>query len=178
MKFHPTKFQDAWLVELEPFRDERGSFARTFCAHEFGARGLETNFLQHSVSMSSRKGTIRGMHFQREPHAEVKLVRCIGGAIWDVIIDLRPGSGTFRQWQAFELTEDNGRQLYIPKGFAHGFQTMTDRAEVSYLISAEYAPEAAMGVRWNDPAFAIAWPLANTAMSDKDRNWPDFRDQS
>jgi dTDP-4-dehydrorhamnose 3,5-epimerase len=177
MKFHATKFQDAWLIELEPLRDERGFFARTFCAREFGARGLETTFPQHSVSLSTRKGTVRGMHFQREPHAEVKLVRCVGGAIWDAIIDLRPGSPTFKQWQSFELTADNGRQLYIPKGFAHGFQAMTDHAEVSYLISTDYAAEAATGVRWDDPAFAIAWPLPRTAMSDKDRSWPDFPDR-
>jgi dTDP-4-dehydrorhamnose 3,5-epimerase len=174
MRFEPTKLKDAWLVHLEPARDERGFFARTFCVDEFGSHGLETSFPQHSVSFSARAGTVRGMHFQREPHSEVKLVRCISGAIWDVIVDIRPDSPTFRQWQGFELTGLNGRQLYIPKGFAHGFQTLSDNAEVSYLISERYVPEAASGLRHDDPSFNIAWPKPVTEISAKDRQWPDL----
>ena len=174
MRFEAIGLDGAWLVHPEPMQDERGFFARTFCVNEFGAHCLETTFPQHSLSHSSRKGTVRGMHFQTTPHEEVKLVRCVTGAIFDVIIDLRPGSPTFRQWQGFELTADNGLQLYIPKGFAHGFQTLTDDARISYLISEIYAPEAASGVRYDDPAFGIKWPLPVTSISDKDLRWPDF----
>ena len=174
MQFEPTGLDGACLVRLDPARDSRGFFARTFCIKEFAARGLETGFPQHSISCSNSKGTLRGMHFQRAPHDEVKLVRCLSGAIWDVIIDLRPGSPTFRQWRGFELSAENQDQLYIPKGFAHGFQTLSDNAQVNYLISAFYAPEAATGVRYDDPAFGIAWPLPVSAISDKDMGWPDF----
>ncbi len=163
-----------WLIDLQSVHDERGFFARTFCAQEFAAHGLETCFPQHSISVSTRRGTLRGMHFQNEPHAEVKLVRCVKGKLWDVVIDLRPDSRTFCRWQGFELSADNRRQLYIPKGFAHGFQTLTDDVEVSYLISEKYVPEAANGVRHDDPAFQITWPLAIAAISDKDRSWAPF----
>ena len=135
MQFHPTMLCDVWIVHLEPARDSRGFFARTFCVDEFAAHGLETSYPQHSISFSVSKGTVRGMHYQREPHSEVKLVRCVKGAIWDVIIDIRPGSPTYRQWQGFELSSMNGHQLYIPKGFAHGFQTLSNDVEVNYLIS-------------------------------------------
>jgi dTDP-4-dehydrorhamnose 3,5-epimerase len=175
MIFRETRLRDAWLVELEPAGDARGFFARTFCEREFAAQGLETRFVQHSRSLSATKGTLRGMHFQNPPHREVKLVTCIKGAIWDVIIDLRPRSSSFQQWQGFELSADNRHQLYIPKGFAHGFQTLNDDAEVGYLISAFYAPDAADGVRYDDPAFRIDWPLPPTEISEKDRNWPDYR---
>ncbi len=171
MLFHPTDLADARLIALTPRADERGSFARTFCARELAAAGLPTAFVQHSISRNRTKGTLRGMHFQAAPHEEAKIVRCARGAIYDVIIDLRPGSPSYRRWQGFELTEDNDRQLYVPKGFAHGFQTLTDDAEVSYLIDAYYEPSAGSGVRWDDPAFAIAWPLPVSAMSDKDRAW-------
>ena len=174
MRFHETKLRDAWLIEPEPVRDERGFFARTFCVREFAERGLVTDFVQHSVSQTKAKGTVRGMHFQRPPHAEVKLVSCAKGALLDVIIDLRPNSPTYRQWQGFELTPDNRRRLYVPEGFAHGFQTLTDDTETAYLISAFYAPEAASGVRHDDPAFAIDWPLPVTVISEKDRSWPAF----
>ncbi len=174
MRFHATRFHDAWLIDPEPVEDERGSFARTFCAIEFSARGLETGFVQHSVSSSRTRGTLRGMHFQRAPHEEVKIVTCLKGAIWDVIIDLRPQSPSFRQWQGFELTAANRRRLYIPKGFAHGQQTLCGDTEVGYLISEFYAPDASDGVRYDDPAFAIEWPLPVAAISAKDRNWPDF----
>jgi dTDP-4-dehydrorhamnose 3,5-epimerase len=174
MKFEATGLDGAWLIHLDPMRDQRGFFARTFCVNEFAAHGLETEFPQHSMSCSYGKGTLRGMHFQRAPHGEVKLVRCLSGAIWDVIIDLRPQSPTFRQWLGFELSAENQDQLYIPKGFAHGFQTLSDNAQVNYLISEFYAPDAASGVRYDDPAFAIAWPLPVSVISEKDRLWPDF----
>ena len=174
MLFTKTRLEGAWLIEPEPIRDGRGWFARTFCEREFGAHGLETRFVQHSTSQNANPGTLRGMHFQTAPHAEVKLVRCLKGAILDVIIDLNPGSPTYRQWQGFELSAANMRQLYIPKGFAHGFQTLKDDTEIGYLISQFYAPEASTGLRWNDPAFGIAWPMAPTVMSDKDKAWADF----
>lgn len=169
-----TKLHGAWQIDPEPICDSRGWFARTFCEREFGEHGLETRFVQHSTSSNIEAGTLRGMHFQTGVHAEVKLVRCLKGAIYDVIVDLNLNSPTFRRWQAFELTSKNLRQVYIPKGFAHGFQTLEPNSEVGYLISELYAPEASSGVRWNDPAFAIDWPLAVTSMSDKDKAWPDF----
>jgi dTDP-4-dehydrorhamnose 3,5-epimerase len=174
MQFQPTQLKDSWLIELQPIRDERGTFARTFCAREFSTRSLETNFPQHSISVSAKRGTVRGMHFQRYPYEEVKLVRCTRGKIWDVIVDIRLGSPTFGRWQGFELCGDNGRQLYIPRGFAHGFQTLTDDAEVSYLISTFYVPEAAAGVRHDDPALQVLWPLPISVISEKDRSWPDL----
>jgi dTDP-4-dehydrorhamnose 3,5-epimerase len=174
MQFQTTTLDGAWLIQLQPTRDSRGFFARTFCVEEFAAHGLETNYPQHSVSFSVHKGTLRGMHFQREPHSEVKLVRCITGAIWDVIIDIRPNSPTFCRWQGFELSDTNKRQLYIPKGFAHGFQTLTDNVEVSYLISELYTPTAACGIRHDDPNFRLSWPLQIRDISEKDRSWPDF----
>lgn len=174
MEFHSTALHDAYLVQLEPARDRRGLFARTFCAEEFANRGLEANYPQHSISLSTRKGTLRGMHYQREPRSEAKLVRCARGAIFDVIIDIRPDSPTYRCWQGFELSSENRRQLYIPKGFAHGFQTLSDEVEVNYLISTPYAPELARGIRHDDPAFEISWPLAVTEISEKDLYWPDF----
>ncbi len=172
MQFEATRFSDAWLVSPTRARDTRGYFMRTFCAELFGARGLETRFPQHSTSFSQTLGTVRGMHFQRAPHEEAKVVRCLKGAILDVIVDLRPGSPTFRKWQAFELTAENEQQLYIPKGFAHGFQTLTDDVLVGYLISTPYAAEAAAGVRHDDSAFGIAWPLPPTDLSDRDRAYP------
>ena len=174
MRFETTGLDGAWLVQLEPRQDSRGFFARTFCVDEFGAQGLAAEFPQHSISRSFNKGTVRGMHFQREPHAEVKLVRCLNGAIWDVIIDMRPDSPTSRQWRAFELSDENGCQLYIPKGFAHGFQTLSDNAEVNYLISEFHVPDAASGVCHDDPAFGITWPLPVTTISEKDLLWPKF----
>ena len=176
MEFLETKLNGAWLIGVEPIRDHRGFFTRTFCAREFAQRGLETDFVQHSTSYSSEKGTLRGMHFQRSPYTEVKIVRCLKGAIWDVIIDLRPGSPTYRRWQAFELTAKNRRQLYVPAGFAHGFQTLCDDTEAGYLISAYHVPSAACGVRCDDPAFAIAWPLLPGPMSTTDQCWPNFFD--
>jgi len=178
MRFQATNLKDAWLIHLEPAHDSRGFFARTFCAHEFAAHGLEIHYPQHSVSYSSRVGTLRGMHYQREPHSEVKLVRCLKGAIWDVIIDIRPDSPTYRCWQAFELSDAIGRQLYIPQGFAHGFQTLNNDVVVNYLISEFYVPGAASGIRYDDSSFAIAWPLPVSTISKKDLLWPDFVDRT
>jgi dTDP-4-dehydrorhamnose 3,5-epimerase len=175
LHIHEVGLPGAWLVEPEPVRDDRGSFTRIFCAREFAERGLETNFVQHSISQSRLMGTLRGLHLQKEPHDEIKVVSCLKGAIWDVIVDLRRGSPTFCRWRAFELTAENRHQLYIPKGFAHGFQSLCADVEVNYLISAFYAPEAASGVRYDDRSFAITWPLPPTALSDKDRAWPDFK---
>ena len=174
MRFIPTNFADAWLIAVEQHRDERGSFARTFCEREFEIRGLATRFVQHSVSHSKTAGTIRGIHFQRAPHEEVKIVSCLSGRLYDVIIDLRPASPTFKNWQGFMLTARNSHRLYIPKGFAHGFQALTNDVATGYLISEFYSPADAYGVRYDDPAFAIKWPLPPTVVSEKDRNWPDF----
>ena len=174
MQFQTTTLDGAWLIQLQPARDSRGFFARTFCVEEFAAHGLETNYPQHSMSFSALKGTLRGMHYQREPHSETKLIRCSKGTIWDVIIDIRPSSPTYRRWQAFELSESNATQLYVPKGFAHGFQTISAAAEVNYLISEPHAATAAFGIRYDDPTFAIAWPLSISVISDKDAHWPNF----
>lgn len=174
MRFRPTGLAGVRLIELEPASDERGFFARTFCVQEFAAQGLETGFVQHSISHTERAGSVRGMHFQKKPHEEVKLLRCIRGAIHDVLIDLRPDSPTYRRWEAYELTAENRRQLYVPAGLAHGFQTLLPDTEVAYLISAFYAPAAAAGIRHDDPAFAIAWPLPVADISPKDRAWPDW----
>jgi dTDP-4-dehydrorhamnose 3,5-epimerase len=174
MLFRRTNLADVRLIELEPAVDERGFFARTFCTREFGAEGLETSFVQHSISSTSRTGSVRGMHFQRHPHEEVKLIGCIAGAIHDVLIDLRPGSPTYLKWEAYELSPQNRLQLYVPAGFAHGFQTLAPDSTVAYLISAFYAPEAAAGYRHDDPAFKIAWPLPVADISAKDTTWPDF----
>lgn len=175
MIFRETEIPGAFVVEPEPIADERGFFARTFDADEFAARGLETDYVQWSVSFNERAGTLRGLHFQREPHAEVKLVRCARGSLYDVIVDLRPDSPSFRRWTAVELSAENRLALYIPKGLAHGFQTLDDSTEVVYAISERYEPTAAAGARWDDPAFGIEWPPAEERlMSEKDRSWPDF----
>lgn len=174
MRFLETELDGAWLVEVEPIFDHRGFFSRTFCRREFAARGLETDFVQHSQSYSTACGTLRGMHYQSPPHGEVKIVDCIKGAIWDVIIDIRPKSPTFGQWRSFELTAENRRQLYIPAGLAHGFETLSSDTEVRYLISSYYEPSAASGLRHDDPAFAIPWPLPVAVISPKDQIWPDF----
>jgi len=175
MLFRSTGLAGVRLIDLEPARDERGLFARTFCTRELAAQGLETGFVQHSISVTERVGSVRGMHFQKSPHEEVKLLRCIRGAIHDVLIDIRPDSPTYGRCEAYELTAENRRQLYVPAGLAHGFQTLLPDTEVGYLISAFYAPVAAAGIRHDDPAFAIAWPLPVADISPKDRAWPDWR---
>lgn len=174
MIFHETTLKDARLIDLEKRGDDRGFFARTYCAREFAAHGLETDFVQQNTSYSKYKGTLRGMHFQRAPHAETKLIRCLRGSIVDIIVDLRPDSPTYRRWEAFELDDRNHRMLLVPKGFGHGFQTTSDEVEVTYLVAGFYEPSSEGGVRWNDPALGIVWPLEPTVMSDKDKAWPDL----
>jgi dTDP-4-dehydrorhamnose 3,5-epimerase len=170
----PAGLAGAYVIDIEPRADARGFFARVWCAREYAEHGLETTLAQASVSVSVKRGTLRGMHYQVAPHDEVKIVRCTRGAIYDVIIDLRPGSPTYLRHVGFELSAANHRQLYIPKGFAHGFQTLADDCEVYYQMSAFYTPEAQRGVRWNDPRFNIAWPIADAIMNDRDRRYPDF----
>jgi dTDP-4-dehydrorhamnose 3,5-epimerase len=163
------------VLELEKRGDERGYFARTFCAQEFEAHGLNPHLVQCSTAFNLWRGTLRGLHWQAPPKSEAKLVRVTRGAIHDVIVDLRPDSPTRLQHVAVELTADNGQMLYIPEGLAHGFQTLADSTEVSYQMSEFFAPECARGARWNDPAFGITWPLPNPIMNDRDRSYPDFR---
>lgn len=175
MIFEETKLRGAFLVGLERREDSRGFFARTWCANEFADQGLTTEVVQANVSFNPRQGTLRGMHFQHAPHAETKLVRCTSGAIYDVIIDLRPESETYKQWLGVELTADNRRALFVPEGFAHGYQTLAPDSEVFYQVSEYYTPGAEGGVRWDDPAFGIEWPDPDDAfLSEKDRSWPDF----
>jgi dTDP-4-dehydrorhamnose 3,5-epimerase len=172
--FKETPIAGAFVIEPERLADERGFFARTFCAEEFAKHGLEARVAQCSTSFNRRKGTLRGMHFQRPPHEECKLVRCTAGAVYDVLVDLRPGSATFRQWFGTELTADSGRAVYVPRGLAHGFLTLADDTEVLYQISEFYDPASADGVRWNDPAFGIDWPGQVRVISPRDRSYPDF----
>jgi dTDP-4-dehydrorhamnose 3,5-epimerase len=174
MIFTATRIDGAALIDLEPRADERGFFARTWCRRELSEHGLDPDIAQESLSYNRRRGTIRGLHFQRPPHEETKIIGCSRGGIFDVIVDLRPGSPTFRQWQGFELTAENRRALCVPKGVAHGFQTLSDDAEVHYRISAFHAPEAADGYRYDDPAFAIAWPLPVSVIAERDLKWPAF----
>ncbi len=169
-----TRLADARLVELEPQHDERGFFARIWCAREFKAHGIATAIVQESLSYNRRAGTLRGLHYQKPPHAEAKIVRCVRGAIFDVIVDIRPGSPTHGRWEGFRLDAENRRALYVPEGFAHGFQSLVDDTEVLYQISAFHAPEAQAGFRGDDPAFAISWPLPISVISARDRAWPDF----
>jgi dTDP-4-dehydrorhamnose 3,5-epimerase len=172
MKFTPTKIAGVWILEPERHEDDRGWFARTWCAQEFREHGLVAEFTQCSMSFNRRKGTLRGMHWQVAPHEEAKLVRCTRGSMFDVALDLRPSSPTFRQWVGAELTAENGQALFIPEGCAHGFQTLADDTEVFYQIAGEYHPASGRGVRWNDPAFRIAWPLAEPLLSLRDRAFP------
>jgi dTDP-4-dehydrorhamnose 3,5-epimerase len=174
MRFAETKLAGTYLIDPERQADQRGFFARTWCAEEFTAHGLNAAIAQCAISFNAQKGTLRGMHYQRVPDAEAKLVRCTAGAIYDVIVDLRRESPTFRQWIAVELTAENRRMLYVPEGIAHGFETLTDDAEVFYQISQFYRPESAAGVRWDDPAFGIRWPLPPAVISPRDRQYEDF----
>lgn len=172
MKFTPTPLAGAYLIELEQLEDERGFFARSFCQNEFKAHGLDPVVAQCNVSFNRQRGTLRGLHYQAEPHAEAKLVRCTRGAVWDVIVDLRKGSPTACKWHAVELTAENRRALYIPAGFAHGFQTLADDTEVFYQMSEFYHPELARGVRWDDRTLAIRWPIEQAIISSLDRAFP------
>jgi dTDP-4-dehydrorhamnose 3,5-epimerase len=174
MLFTPTPLQGAFVIDIAPIEDERGFFARTWAPEEFHRHGLDPTLVQCNASWNRKKGTLRGMHFQTEPFSEVKIVRCTGGALLDVIVDLRTSSPTYCQWTSVELTAANHRALYIPKGLAHGFITLTDDVEAYYHVSAAFSPAHSSGVRWNDPAFGIAWPFPPTVMSEKDRAWPDF----
>jgi dTDP-4-dehydrorhamnose 3,5-epimerase len=172
--FTETRLKGAHLVDIKPITDDRGFFARGWCHDEFVQHGLNPGAAQLNIAFNHRRGTLRGMHFQRTPKAEAKLVRCTRGAIFDVIIDLRRDSPTHGQWIGVELTEDNHRMLYSPEGFAHGYQTLSDDTEIYYQTSEFYAPELASGVRYDDPAFGIQWPLAVEIISDQDRNWPPY----
>ena len=173
MIFRETKLKGAFVIEEERHEDERGYFARTWSAQEFEAHGIVSQIAECNISFSKKKGTLRGMHFQLPPFAQAKLVRCTRGAIYDVAIDLRPESETFRQWVAVNLTANKG-MFYIPTGFAHGFQTLEDESEIFYQMSDVYNPESAGGVRWNDPAFGIEWPEAERIIIARDREYPDF----
>lgn len=173
MIFTPLALEGAYLIEPERHADERGFFARAFCSEDFEARGLADRFVQTSLSFNARRGVLRGLHYQSAPHAETKLIRCTMGAAFDVVLDLRPGSPSFRQWAGLELSAENRRMIYAPEGVAHGFLTLEDRTELEYQITPAYQPASASGVRWNDPAFAIDWPdTPELIISERDAAWP------
>ena len=177
MIFTETRLAGAYTIDVEPHEDERGFFARIWDGDEFAAHGLDARVAQASIAYNRAAGTLRGLHFQAAPHAETKLVRCTQGAIWDVIVDIRPGSATFLEWIGVELSAGNRRTLYVPAGFAHGYQTVTEASEVAYQMSTPHVPEAARGLRWDDQRLAIAWPPADgRVISDRDRAWPDVDD--
>lgn len=175
MHFSETQLKGAFIVEIDRREDARGFFARAWCKEEFEKHGLDSIFVQSNIAFSKRMGTLRGLHYQVAPCEETKLVRCTRGAIYDVIVDLRPGSCTYKQWIATELTADNYRMVYVPKGLAHGYQTLVDETEVFYEVSYGYSSRRERGVRWDDPMFAIRWPETDPQIiSDKDRRWPDY----
>lgn len=177
MIFHETRIEGAFVVGIEKREDERGFFARVFCRKELEAHGLNADVYQANIGVSRSRGTLRGMHYQVPPHEETKLVRCTVGSVFDVIIDLRSDSPTYKQWMGVELVAEKGTMLYVPQGCAHGYLTLTDNTEIFYLVSQFYSPGAERGVRWNDPAFGIDWPLTtDLVISDRDRNWPDWSD--
>lgn len=171
MFFSETQLAGAYIIELNRIEDERGFFARTWCKNEFEEHGLNTNLVQCNLSYNSKRGTLRGMHYQITPYEEIKLVSCTSGAIYDVIIDLRTDSMTFGKWQAFELSAKNNKMLYVPEGFAHGFQTLDDQTTVFYQMSEFYHPECARGLKWDDPTFAVKWPIADKIISIKDQSY-------
>ena len=172
MKFIKTTLHGVYLIHLEPIEDERGFFARSWCQREFALRGLSTIVSQCNISFNRKCGTLRGMHYQASPYEEVKLVQCIRGSIFDVVIDLRLNSSTYQKWESVKLTATNKDMLYIPTGFAHGFQTLENNTEVFYQMSKFYCPDASRGIRWNDPKINIQWPLPNPILSDKDAQYP------
>lgn len=172
MKFTPAALDGVWIVDLDPHSDERGFFFRTYCREEFARLGLNTDWPQCNLSRNRQRGTIRGLHFQAPPDGEIKLVRCSAGAVFDVVVDVRPGSPTFRRWLGVELSADTGRSLYIPSGVAHGFQTLTDGADVFYMMGSPYMPAASRGLRWDDPTVAVQWPLPAIALSPQDAALP------
>lgn len=170
-----TRLEGAFIIEPDRIEDERGFFIRQWCKREFEIRGLMPDFVGCNISFSKRKGTLRGLHYQLPPHEEAKLIRCVKGAIYDVIIDLRPQSPTYKEWLGMELSADSYKMLYVPKGFAHGFQVLEDETEVLYPVSQFYQPEYERGVRWDDPAFGIQWPQPEKRiLSQKDRSWPNY----
>jgi len=175
VKFRELELRGAYVVEVEPVEDERGFFGRSWCEKEALDIGLESRIVQCSISFNKTMGTLRGMHFQARPHEEVKIVRCTRGAIYDVLLDLRKGSPTHGRWTAIELTESNRHGVYVPRGFAHGFQTLEHNTEVYYMMSEFYYRELAGGVRWDDPAFGITWPIKSSIISSRDANFPDYR---
>jgi dTDP-4-dehydrorhamnose 3,5-epimerase len=172
MHFNETCVVGAWVIDPDPHHDHRGRFFRAWCAREFAEHGVEFTPVQANLGLSVQKGTVRGMHFQEAPALEAKLVRCTRGAIFDVVLDLRPESPSYGRWHGIELSDENGRMLYIPQHCAHGYQTLKDQTEMYYMTSAFYVPSAVRGVRFDDPAFDIQWPLPGTAISEQDRNWP------
>jgi dTDP-4-dehydrorhamnose 3,5-epimerase len=174
MIFHETNLDGVRLIEMQFIRDDRGFFARSFCKKEFEAAGLVSDFVQQNTSQSLKKGTLRGLHYQKAPHGEVKLMRCLKGAILNVLVDVRPHSPTFKKWQGFELSAENRMQVYVPEGIANGYLALTDEAEATYLVSTFYAPGCEGGVRFDDPTIGIQLPIPVTVVSDKDRAWPDF----
>jgi dTDP-4-dehydrorhamnose 3,5-epimerase len=174
MRFHATKLRGVFEVHLEPKADLRGFFARTWCQKEFEAQGLNSQLLQCSISHNTRRGTLRGLHYQAAPHAETKLVRCTRGAVYDVVVDLRPQSPTFKDWVSVVLTAENRHMIYIPEGCAHGFLTLADESEICYQMSEIYDADSARGVRWNDPAFGIVWPEAVQVISERDQTYADI----
>jgi dTDP-4-dehydrorhamnose 3,5-epimerase len=178
MFFTPTELAGAFVIDVQRFEDNRGFFARTWAIDDFESRGLVSKVVQMNLSYNRARGTLRGMHFRHAPYAETKLVRCVRGAIFDVIIDIRADSPSYKRWMSVELTAENRRALYVPEGFAHGFQTLVDDVEVMYQVSQPYVPSAEGGVRYDDPAFAIRWPLAPTEISPKDTQWPAFRGEA
>ena len=174
MIFRETKLRGSFIIELERLEDQRGFFARGWCKKEFESHGVKSSLVQANISMNKERGTLRGMHYQTSPYIETKLVRCTRGSVYDVIVDLRQDSSTYKQWLGVKLTSDNYRMLYVPKGFAHGYQTLEDNTELFYHVSEFYTPTAERGVRYNDSAFAISWPLEVQVISDKDKSWPDY----
>lgn len=175
MIFTETRLPGAYVIELEPIHDNRGFFSRVMCKREFDAHNLTTDFVQANITFSPEMGTLRGMHYQIRPHKEVKLVHCTRGAIYDVIIDMRPDSATYLQWIATEISAENRKMVYIPGEFAHGYMTLADKTEVYYQVAQYYAPEYERGIRWDDPAFQIEWPVVSEmVLSAKDKAWPDF----
>ena len=175
MIYTPSCIPGAWIIDVEPIHDQRGFFAMTWLPDELRERGMDPALAQCNLAFNLKRGTLRGMHLQSDPHAQIKIVRATRGALLDVIVDLRPESPTFRKWDTAELTADNRRMLYIPAGIAHGYITLADDTEVYYHASSLWAPGAERGIRWNDPAFGIEWPMQPVVISEKDASWPDFR---
>lgn len=171
-----TKLKGAFLIDIEKLEDDRGFFARMWCEREMAEYGINFRMVQTNISLNRKKGTLRGMHFQKRPYEEAKLIHCVKGAIYDVIVDLRPESPTFRQWVGFELADKDYRTVFIPGGFAHGFVTLENNTEIIYMMSEFFTPEYNTGFRWNDPAFNIQWPFEISVISDKDKSFPDFEE--